>query len=134
MFQAIDLIKKGSCWQIGNGKSTDIWEDNWIIWQNGYKILTPPPRQTNLTTVSKTFFLLKELSLNKPHSRWKTLRICLCGPILMKEATLSSLVITFENIGKLLITLALQPLPITIPLGKRYGAFIPFLDTKLCFG
>jgi hypothetical protein len=42
MFQAIDLIKKGSCWQIGNGKTTNIWEDNWVVWQNGYKVLTPP--------------------------------------------------------------------------------------------
>jgi hypothetical protein len=32
LFQAIDLVKKGSCWQIGNGKSTHIWEDNWIFW------------------------------------------------------------------------------------------------------
>jgi hypothetical protein len=28
LFQAIDLIKKGSCWQIGNGNSINIWEDN----------------------------------------------------------------------------------------------------------
>jgi hypothetical protein len=35
------MIKKGSCWKVGNGQDINIWDDNWVIWQNGYKILTP---------------------------------------------------------------------------------------------
>jgi hypothetical protein len=62
------------------------------------------------------------------------LRIFLCGPTLMREATLSSLAITSLNIGKMLIALDLQPLPTTTPLGRRYGTFIPYLDIKLCCG
>ncbi|WJX55042.1 hypothetical protein P8452_40859 [Trifolium repens] len=63
LFQAIDLVKKGSCWQIGNGKSTHIWEDNWIFWHNGYKALTPTPGQANLSTVS-------DLILDHPVRSW----------------------------------------------------------------
>jgi hypothetical protein len=35
------MIKKGSCWKVGNGQTINIWDDNWVIWQNGFKILTP---------------------------------------------------------------------------------------------
>jgi hypothetical protein len=35
------MIKKGSCWKVGNGQAINIWDDNWVIWQNGYKIVTP---------------------------------------------------------------------------------------------
>jgi hypothetical protein len=24
---------------VGNGNSINIWEDNWVVWQNGYKCL-----------------------------------------------------------------------------------------------
>jgi hypothetical protein len=41
IYQAIDTIKKGSCWKVGNGQSINIWEDNWVIGHNGYKIFTP---------------------------------------------------------------------------------------------
>jgi hypothetical protein len=38
---AIWIINKGSCWNIGTGDKVHIWRDNWIPHQNGYKILTP---------------------------------------------------------------------------------------------
>lgn len=37
---AINIINKGSCWRVGNGESTMIWEDSWLPHQNGFKILT----------------------------------------------------------------------------------------------
>jgi hypothetical protein len=52
IYQAIDTIKKGSCWKVGNGQSIKIWEDNWVIGQNGYKILTPYNGQPNTSKVS----------------------------------------------------------------------------------
>ncbi|KAK2419405.1 Ribonuclease H superfamily protein [Trifolium repens] len=52
IYQAIDTIKNGSCWKIGNGQSIKIWEDNWVIGQNGYKILTPYNGQPNTSRVS----------------------------------------------------------------------------------
>jgi hypothetical protein len=65
IFQAIDLIKKGSCWQISNGKTTNIWEDNWVIWQNGYKVLTPSQGQNSVTKVS-------DLILDQPTKNWNS--------------------------------------------------------------
>jgi hypothetical protein len=41
LHQTVDMIKNGSCWKVGNGQDINIWDDNWVIWQNGYKILTP---------------------------------------------------------------------------------------------
>jgi hypothetical protein len=41
LHQTVDMIKKGSCWKVGNGQAINIWDDNWVIWQNGYKIVTP---------------------------------------------------------------------------------------------
>jgi hypothetical protein len=52
----------------------------------------------------------------------------------MKESTLLSLVIIFLNNGKLMPILALPTPPVTMPLGRSYGTFIPSLDTKLFFG
>jgi hypothetical protein len=34
--QAIEVIKKGSCWRIGNGQNIKIWEDNWLISQSSH--------------------------------------------------------------------------------------------------
>jgi hypothetical protein len=39
IYKAISTIKRGSCWKVGNGNSINIWEDNWVVWQNGYKCL-----------------------------------------------------------------------------------------------
>jgi hypothetical protein len=65
IYQAISLIKKGSCWQVGNGKTTDIWVDNWVIWQNGYKILTPPQGINGVSKVS-------DLIIEQPTKRWNS--------------------------------------------------------------
>jgi hypothetical protein len=61
--QAIDIINKGSCWKVGNGQSIKIWEDNWVIDQNGYKILTPYNGQPNTSHVS-------DIIAEAPPKRW----------------------------------------------------------------
>ncbi|GAU37240.1 hypothetical protein TSUD_375420 [Trifolium subterraneum] len=50
--QASWVIQKGTCWKIGNGHHINIWEDNWLSRQNGFKILTPRDTHHNLTKVS----------------------------------------------------------------------------------
>jgi hypothetical protein len=32
------ILKKGSYWTIGNGEKVNIWEDNWLPHQNGFKV------------------------------------------------------------------------------------------------
>jgi hypothetical protein len=65
IYHAINTIKKGSCWKVGNGQHINIWEDNWVAWQNGYKILTPRHNQNNIQMVN-------ELILNNPTKQWNT--------------------------------------------------------------
>jgi hypothetical protein len=65
IYQSISTIKRGSCWKVGNGNSINIWEDNWVAWQNGYKVLTPRQDQINIQTV-------KELILDTPTKQWNS--------------------------------------------------------------
>jgi hypothetical protein len=65
IYQAIHIIKKGSCWKVGNGQNINIWEDNWVAWQNGYKILTPKNNLSTIQTVS-------DIILNNPNKEWNT--------------------------------------------------------------
>jgi hypothetical protein len=52
----------------------------------------------------------------------------------VKEVTRSNLATTYLNIGKWLINRALLQTTILVPRGRRFGTFIPSLDTKLFFG
>jgi hypothetical protein len=61
--QAIELVHKGSCWKIGDGQSVNIWEDNWLVYQNGHKIITPQAGHNNITTVN-------DLMLLQPNKCW----------------------------------------------------------------
>ena len=38
--QNIWIINKGTCWTVGNGESVNGWEDQWLPFQNGFKVLT----------------------------------------------------------------------------------------------
>ncbi|MCH97074.1 hypothetical protein A2U01_0018067, partial [Trifolium medium] len=63
--QAIGIIKKGNFWKVGDGKSINIWEDNWVSLQNGYKILTPQNKDYNLSKV-------KDLIISHPIKCWNS--------------------------------------------------------------
>jgi hypothetical protein len=65
MHQALEVIKRGSCWKIGNGHSINLWEDNWLIYQNGYKILTPQNGHNNLSKV-------EDIMLLHPSRHWNS--------------------------------------------------------------
>jgi hypothetical protein len=62
--QSIDLIHKGSCWKIGNGLSINIWKDNWLVSQNGYKIFTPQANHNNINKVEDIMLLQPQKSWN----------------------------------------------------------------------
>lgn len=62
LHQALWVLKKGCCWKVGNGASIDIWEDNWLHQQNGYKVLTKNPGNPNIKKV-------QDLMLDNP-PRW----------------------------------------------------------------
>lgn len=35
------LLKEGLSWRVGNGRCIDVWEDSWLIDENGMKAITP---------------------------------------------------------------------------------------------
>jgi hypothetical protein len=63
IYQAIETIRRGSCWKIGNGQSINIWEDNWLAWQNGFKTLTPNNGNNNITRVC-------DIMIDQPYKSW----------------------------------------------------------------
>jgi hypothetical protein len=62
---AINFLKKGSCWNVGNGYKVQIWQDNWLPQQNGYKILTPKANHT-ISLVNELMTFHPSLSWNIP--------------------------------------------------------------------
>jgi hypothetical protein len=50
---------------VGNGQTINIWEDNWVAWQNGYKVLTPKNNLSSIQTVS-------DIILNTPTKGWNS--------------------------------------------------------------
>jgi hypothetical protein len=47
--------KKGGCWRIGNGENIRVWEDNWLPFQNGFKLLAQQPLVSNVSRVKDLF-------------------------------------------------------------------------------
>ena len=37
-----DILRKGVCFQVGNGRPIDIWDEPWVPWLSGFK---PSPVQ-----------------------------------------------------------------------------------------
>jgi ribonuclease HI len=64
IIQARWILKKGCYWTIGNGENVNIWEDNWLPQQNGFKTWTKPPDDTSIAKV-------KDL-INLNTGSWKT--------------------------------------------------------------
>jgi hypothetical protein len=60
--QAIWALNKGSCWKIGTGDKINIWRDNWIPQQNGYKVLTAKANHSPT--------LVSDLILKQPSTTW----------------------------------------------------------------
>jgi hypothetical protein len=51
ILQAGWILKKGGLWNIGNGKSVQIWDDNWLPDQTGHKIWSPKKEGTTQSMV-----------------------------------------------------------------------------------
>jgi len=51
IFNSLWVINKGSCWNIGDGNTIRIWEDNWIPQHNGFKPITTRRGISNVTKV-----------------------------------------------------------------------------------
>jgi len=53
IFNSLWVINKGSCWNIGDGNTIRIWEDNWIPQHNGFKPITTRRGISNVTKVKE---------------------------------------------------------------------------------
>lgn len=49
---AKEVIGKGLCWNIGNGKKVNIWTDKWIPTPKSFKIISPCPLDTTCELVA----------------------------------------------------------------------------------
>jgi hypothetical protein len=50
---------------VGNGASINVWKDNWLVSQNGFKVFTPQANHTNINKV-------EDLMLLQPQKNWDT--------------------------------------------------------------
>ncbi|GAU37345.1 hypothetical protein TSUD_395260 [Trifolium subterraneum] len=57
------VINKGSCWKICDGQKVNLWEDNWIPQQNGYKLITPHNGHDNISK-------LRDIMVFEPSKGW----------------------------------------------------------------
>ena len=48
----VDVIEKAGIWRVGDGRLINVWEDNWLPYQNGYKIWSPKPPNCDIMFVS----------------------------------------------------------------------------------
>jgi hypothetical protein len=62
--QAVWALNKGNCWKIGMGNKVNIWKDNWLPQNNGYKILTP--KANHIPT------MVSDLIVNQPSTSWNS--------------------------------------------------------------
>ena len=42
IFKALEVIRRGTRWRVGNGKLIHIWEDKWLPAPITYKVISPP--------------------------------------------------------------------------------------------
>lgn len=59
-----EVIKRGAVWRIGDGRSVDIWEDNWLPRKHSPRVLSPRPEALIGTKVSSLIDSVQKL--------WKT--------------------------------------------------------------
>ena len=42
IFRALEVIRSGTRWRVGNGRLIHIWEDKWLPTPTTYKVVSPP--------------------------------------------------------------------------------------------
>jgi len=53
IFQArVDVVEKVGIWRVGDGRLINVWEDNWLPYQNGHKIWSHKPPNCDIMFVS----------------------------------------------------------------------------------
>ena len=62
IFEALEVIRKGTQWRIANGKLIHIWEDKWLPTPITYKVISPPRPFDDFPMV---YALIDEDSSNK---------------------------------------------------------------------
>lgn len=58
------MIRKGTCWRVGNGRLIHIWDDKWLPTPSTFKVISPPHYLDDFPMVSAL--------IDTDTKRWKT--------------------------------------------------------------
>ena len=61
---SLEVIRRGTRWNVGNGKLIHIWEDKWLPTPTTYRVCSPPQTFDDFPTVSSL--------IGEDTRRWKT--------------------------------------------------------------
>jgi len=67
IFKALEVIRRGTRWRVGNGKLIHIWVDNWLPTPTSYKVISPPQPFDDFPMVSAL--------IDEETKRWKVDRV-----------------------------------------------------------
>lgn len=75
------IIKKGGRWLIGDGKKIDVWDDNWLPHQNGFKTVSKPTNNIDIRIVKDLMVegqkkMAAELTYNNNFYRFEAVEVC----------------------------------------------------------
>lgn len=60
------VLKKGGLWKVGSGVHINIWEDNWLPCQNGFKVWSPKPTNYDISIMASELINADLFSWNMP--------------------------------------------------------------------
>ena len=63
IFNGLEVVKRGTRWQVGNGERILIWDDKWLPTPTTYKVISPPRLFDDYPRVSTL--------IDKDTRRWK---------------------------------------------------------------
>lgn len=63
IYKALEVIRRGTQWRVGNGKRIHIWEDKWLPTPTTYKVISPPKPFNDFPMVSAL--------IDEETKRWK---------------------------------------------------------------
>ena len=59
----VDIIEKVGIWRVEDGRLINVWEDNWLPYQNGHRIWSPEPLIVILCLLQISFTIIFDVGM-----------------------------------------------------------------------